>query len=270
MPFAEVNGQNIHYQDTGGDGPAIILSHGFGMGHEMWVHQIDPLVGAGWRVVTYDERSWGQTTHTEPFDYWDLAADVIALMDHLGIDQAVLGGMSQGGFLSMRAALATPERVRALVLVDTEAEVYSDEDRAQFQALFDAAIAMGLTGEVGDVLAMTLFGQGFAVAFDEGFAFGLPRRLGLIVAQQPVYPHDAARALVGQQHVIDERVEPVALQPGLVIDQHAATAQFPHEDLVTQRLSRAQVLFGLGNLDGIGRTTVRHCLLVTGLAKVAG
>ena len=44
MPFAEVNGQNIHYQDTGGDGPAIILSHGFGMGHEMWVHQIDPLV----------------------------------------------------------------------------------------------------------------------------------------------------------------------------------------------------------------------------------
>ena len=133
MPFAEVNGQNIHYQDTGGDGPAIILSHGFGMGHEMWVHQIDPLVGAGWRVVTYDERSWGQTTHTEPFDYWDLAADVIALMDHLGIDRAVLGGMSQGGFLSMRAALATPERVRALVLVDTEAEVYSDEkvDRAR-------------------------------------------------------------------------------------------------------------------------------------------
>ena len=129
MPFAEVNGQNIHYQDTGGDGPAIILSHGFGMGHEMWVHQIAPLVGAGWRVVTYAERSWGQP---------------------------------QGGFLSMRAALATPERVRALVLVDTEAEVYSDEDRAQFQALFDAAIAMGLTGEVGDVLAMTLFGPGFA------------------------------------------------------------------------------------------------------------
>jgi pimeloyl-ACP methyl ester carboxylesterase len=76
MPFADVNGQNIHYQDTGGDGPAILLSHGFGMGHEMWVHQIEPLTGAGWRVVTYDERGWGQTTHTEPFDYWGLAADL--------------------------------------------------------------------------------------------------------------------------------------------------------------------------------------------------
>ena len=79
MPFADVNGQNIHYQDTGGDGPAILLSHGFGMGHEMWVHQIEPLTGAGWRVVTYDERGWGQTTHTEPFDYWGLAADVLGV-----------------------------------------------------------------------------------------------------------------------------------------------------------------------------------------------
>ena len=164
MPFADVNGQSIHFQDTGGDGPAIILSHGFGMDHEMWVHQVDPLASAGWRVVTYDERSWGQTTHTEPFDYWDLAADVVALMDHLGIDRAVLGGMSQGGFLSMRAALAAPERVRALILVDTEAEAYSDEDRSQFQALFDAAIAMGLSGEIGDVLAMTLFAPGYADA----------------------------------------------------------------------------------------------------------
>jgi pimeloyl-ACP methyl ester carboxylesterase len=54
--------------------------------------------------------------------------------------------------------------VRALVLVDTEAEVYSDEDRAQFQGLFDAAMAVGLSGEVGDVLAMTLFAPGYADA----------------------------------------------------------------------------------------------------------
>ena len=164
MPFADVNSQNIHYQDTGGDGPAILLSHGFGMGHEMWVHQIEPLTGAGWRVITYDERGWGQTTHTEPFNYWGLAADVLGLMDHLGIHRAVLGGMSQGGFLSMRAALTAPDRVRAMVLVDTEAEALSDEDRAQFQALFDAATAMGLTGEVGDALEMTLFAPGYADA----------------------------------------------------------------------------------------------------------
>ena len=65
-PFADVNGQTIHYLDTGGDGPAIVLSHGFSMGHEMWVHQIGPLTGAGWRVVTYDERGWGRPPTPSP------------------------------------------------------------------------------------------------------------------------------------------------------------------------------------------------------------
>ena len=72
MPFADVNGQTLHYVDSGGEGPTILLSHGFGMDHEMWDPQIGPLTEAGWRVVTYDERGWGQTTFTEPFTYWDL------------------------------------------------------------------------------------------------------------------------------------------------------------------------------------------------------
>lgn len=165
MPFAMVNGQNIHYQDSGEpNSPAIILSHGFTMGHEMWEHQVTPLVEAGWRVIAHDERGWGQTTFTEPFDYWDLATDVLGLMDHLGISEAVLAGMSQGGFLSLRAALAAPERVRALVLVDTEAGVFSEEGRAGFQALFDAALALGLSGDMGDALQMVLFGPDFADA----------------------------------------------------------------------------------------------------------
>ncbi len=164
MPFAAVDDQRIHYQDSGGDGPAIILSHGFSMGHEMWEHQTAPLADAGWRVIAHDERGWGQTTFTEPFDYWDLAADVLGLMDHLGIERAVLAGMSQGGFLSLRAALTSPERVRALVLVDTEAGVFSDEGRAGFQALFDTALTEGLSGEMGDALQMVLFGPDFADA----------------------------------------------------------------------------------------------------------
>ena len=165
MPFAAVNGQTIHYQDSvpkaGSDAHAIILSHGFAMGHEMWEHQISPLVSAGWRVVAYDERGWGQTSYTAPFDYWDLAVDVLRLMDYLGIERAVLGGMSQGGFLSLRAALTAPERVRALVLVDSEAGVFSDEGRAGFQALFDAGMTMGMSGEMGDALQMALFGPDF-------------------------------------------------------------------------------------------------------------
>jgi len=168
MPFAGVNGQTIHYQDThpesGPEAPAIVLSHGFAMDHEMWVHQVEPLADAGWRVIAYDERGWGQTIHDGPFDYWDLAKDVLALMDHLHLDSAVLGGMSQGGFLSLRAALTAPKRVRALVLVDSEAGTYTDEEAAGYQALFDAAMEMGMVGDLGEAMRAALFGPEFADA----------------------------------------------------------------------------------------------------------
>jgi len=49
----------------------------------------------------------------QPFTYWDSAQDCLGLLDHLGIDRAVVGGMSQGGFLSLPAALVAPQRVRA-------------------------------------------------------------------------------------------------------------------------------------------------------------
>ena len=66
MPFAAVNGQAIHYQDSDPEAdpevPTIILSHGFAMGHEMWEHQVGPLSEAGWRVVAHDERGFGQTS----------------------------------------------------------------------------------------------------------------------------------------------------------------------------------------------------------------
>jgi 3-oxoadipate enol-lactonase len=120
MPTATVNGIDIAYADSGGDGPPVVLSHGYLMDHTMF----DPQVAAmapEFRVITWDERGFGGTPAPAPFSYWDSARDVLGLLDHLGLDAAVLGGMSQGGFLSMRAALLAPERVRALVLMDTQA-----------------------------------------------------------------------------------------------------------------------------------------------------
>src|ERR1700728_1173765 len=121
MPFAEVNGQRIRFDDSGGAGPPVILSHGFLMDREMFAPQIDALSGE-FRVITWDERGFGETEFDgEPFTYWDSAGDCLGLLDHLGIEEAVLGGMSQGGFLSLRAALLAPKRVRALALIDTQA-----------------------------------------------------------------------------------------------------------------------------------------------------
>ncbi|MEZ5340842.1 MAG: alpha/beta hydrolase [Acidimicrobiales bacterium] len=125
MPTADLNGTTINYADSGGDGPAILFSHGL-MDHTMFDAQVAAF-SADYRCITWDERGFGGTQAPGPFTYWDSAADAIALLDHLGVDDAVFVGMSQGGFLSMRAALGAPTRVRALVNIDTAADVDDEE-----------------------------------------------------------------------------------------------------------------------------------------------
>ena len=126
MATAQVNGIDIHFEDTGGDGPAVLFSHGFLMDHTMFDQQVGALRDR-YRCIRWDERGFGDTRADGPFTYWDSADDAVALLDHLGIDRAVFVGMSQGGFLSLRAALAHPDRVRALVLIDSAADVDDDE-----------------------------------------------------------------------------------------------------------------------------------------------
>lgn len=153
MPHAAVNGQQIHYSDTGGDGPVVILAHGFLMDLEMFEHQVAALRDR-YRVITWDERGFGKTVFDgNSFTYWDSAADCIGLLDHLGIDRAVVGGMSQGGFLSMRAALTAPERVRALILLDTAAGLDSPEVLAGNQGMVDMWLSAGPVDELAQAVA---------------------------------------------------------------------------------------------------------------------
>jgi len=120
MPTAAVNGIEVSYTDSGGAGPVVVLSHGFLMNQSMFDAQVAALAPE-YRVITWDERGHGGTAAPGPFSYWDSARDALALLDHLGIERAVLGGMSQGGFLSLRAALLAPERVSGLILIDSQA-----------------------------------------------------------------------------------------------------------------------------------------------------
>ncbi len=159
MPFAEVNNQRIRFDDSGGDGPAVILSHGFLMDREMFAPQIDALAGE-FRVIAWDERGFGETEFDgEPFTYWDSAADCLGLLDHLAIDRAVLGGMSQGGFLSLRAALLAPERVRALVLIDTQAGVEDPERLPAYRQMQETWLQVGAVDQLTETVASLIIGD---------------------------------------------------------------------------------------------------------------
>jgi 3-oxoadipate enol-lactonase len=153
MAFAAINGQRIYFEDTGGDGPVVVLGHGFLMDHEMFVHQVAALRDQ-YRVITWDERGFGLTeSDGQPFSYWDSAADCLGLMDHLGIDRAVVGGMSQGGFLSLRAALTAPEKVRGLILLDTASVAEHPEVAAGYQQMIDTWASVGAVDELAEIIA---------------------------------------------------------------------------------------------------------------------
>jgi pimeloyl-ACP methyl ester carboxylesterase len=153
MAFAAINGQRIYFEDTGGDGPVVVLGHGFLMDHEMFVHQVAALRDQ-YRVITWDERGFGLTeSDGQPFSYWDSAADCLGLMDHLGIDRAVVGGMSQGGFLSLRVALTAPEKVRGLILLDTASVAEHPEVAAGYQQMIDTWASVGAVDELAEIIA---------------------------------------------------------------------------------------------------------------------
>lgn len=160
MAFADVNGQHIYFEDSGGPGPAVLFNHGFLMDHEMFEPQVSELSGE-FRCVTWDERGFGQTEASTEFTYWDSADDALALLDHLGIDRAFLVGMSQGGFLALRAALRAPGRVLGLGLIDTQAGVEADEARPLYDAMVQDWVENGPSDALAGAVAGIIMGAGY-------------------------------------------------------------------------------------------------------------
>lgn len=150
-------GATVGYEDTGGDAPAVVLSHGILMNGSMFAPQVEALRDA-YRVITWDERGHGEAEHEGTWTYWDSARDVLALLDHLGVESAVLGGMSQGGFLSLRAALLAPSRVRALVLIDTQAGPEDPAVGPLYASLAEGWAAGGADDATLDFVAATILG----------------------------------------------------------------------------------------------------------------
>jgi pimeloyl-ACP methyl ester carboxylesterase len=129
------------------------------MDHEMFDPQVAAL-SPEFRVITWDERGFGETeSDGQPFTYWDSARDCLGLLDHLGIERAVLGGMSQGGFLSLRAALLDPERVRGLVLIDTQSGTEDPDRLPAYRQMQQTWLQVGPVDELADAIANLIIGD---------------------------------------------------------------------------------------------------------------
>lgn len=123
---------------SGGGEPPLVLLHGGGPDHEMFIPLARHLRDLC-RVVLPDIRGYGRSVCTDPaLHTWSrYAGDVVALLDHLSLPRAVIGGAGLGGTIALRTALAFPERVEALIAISVE-EIEDDEAKRAEIEFMDA------------------------------------------------------------------------------------------------------------------------------------
>ena len=142
MPTVTRDGIALHYE-VAGAGPAIVLTHSFLCDGSLFGEQLTALARSH-RVINVDLRGHGRSGPSDsPFTIYDLVADVLAVLDAERVDSAVWMGVSIGGFLSLRAALTHPGRVRALVLLDSDAGTESAWKKLKYAALKRLLRALG-------------------------------------------------------------------------------------------------------------------------------
>ena len=157
MPSLQVPGSELHYEAVG-DGIPVVFVHGHALDLRMWDDQVQPLTDLA-TVVRYDARGFGRSTRDAETPY-SHADDLWRLADHLGIESAVLVGLSMGGRTVVEATLASTERVRALVLFDAllEGVQWDPESKRGMDAVGEGLRAGGL-----DAAKAALLRHGFFV-----------------------------------------------------------------------------------------------------------
>jgi len=127
MPFASVNGARLYYEQHG-SGADVIFIHGAGGNHLSWWQQIAAFSGV-YRCTVYDARGWGLSRGEMAVGRWALGTDLLALMEHLGIERAHIVAQSMGGRAVAGLTRLAPQRIRSLVLCGTTAGATNDRIR---------------------------------------------------------------------------------------------------------------------------------------------
>jgi 3-oxoadipate enol-lactonase len=149
-----VNGVSLAVEIRG-EGPAVLLVHGYPYDHTIWAAQMDAL--EGYRRIAPDLRGMGQSDAPDlGYSMATYAADLAALLDVLGVDEVVLCGLSMGGYIAFEFLRSWRHRVRALVLVDTRAEADSPEGRRARDAAAALARERGASAIADEMLPKSL------------------------------------------------------------------------------------------------------------------
>jgi 3-oxoadipate enol-lactonase len=157
-----VDGGKVWADDSGGDGPPLVLLHP-GIGDSRIWDPVRPALTASYRVIRHDDRGFGRSP--APKVKFSLLADLIAVLDHYGLDRAAFAGCSQGGGSALGLALAQPARVAALVLLCPGIPGYpwpeeEEGEPDELEAEYGRALAVGDADALAVILQRVWAGAG--------------------------------------------------------------------------------------------------------------
>ncbi len=135
MAFVTNDGVKLYYE-THGSGPVLLMSHGFSATSAMWRGQVEVL-SRHHTLVLWDMRGHGQSDYpSDPALYSEAAtvSDMAAILDAVGAERAIIGGLSLGGYMSLAFHLRHPQRCAALLIIDTGPGFKKDEAREAWNA----------------------------------------------------------------------------------------------------------------------------------------
>jgi 3-oxoadipate enol-lactonase len=256
MPYLQINGANLYYEEHGAAQETIIFSHGLLWSGHMFHAQIAVLKDR-YRCITFDFRGQGQSEVTQSgYDMESLYADTVALIDQLGCSPCHFVGLSMGGFIGMRIAIRRPDLLNSLILLETSSDPEPKENIGRFRMLSFIARWIGLR-IVADSAMKIMFGHKF---------LNDPMRATLkhewrerMVANHPIGITRALAGVINRQGVTDQLGQ--ITTPTLIIvgDQDVATVPAQSE-LMHAHIPNARLVV----IPGAGHTsTVEEPVAVT-------
>lgn len=191
----------LHVEDTAGDGPPVLFSHGLLWDARLFAPQVAALRGRH-RCIAWDHRGQGRSEVTAGgYDMDTLADDAAALIERLGVAPVHFVGLSMGGFVGLRLAIRRPELLRSLVMIDTSAEPEARARVPRYRMLNFVARWFGL-GPVVDRVMPILFGPTFLS--DPGRAAERAEYRARLLALDRIGTPRAVRGVIERAGVADQ------------------------------------------------------------------
>jgi 3-oxoadipate enol-lactonase len=229
---------------TAGESPVVVLLHGGGPDHRSLIPLAQQLADCH-TVVLPDIRGYGRSVCANPSRHtWaQYADDVIALLDHLGVRRAILGGAGLGTTISLRTAVAHPERVRALVLISIED--VEDDEKKEAEIAFMVAFADRVRAEGIEAAWEPILGN-LAPIIGAMVREAIPRSNPASIAAAAAIGHDRSFRSPDELAVI---TAPTLIIPGIDQRHPAALAECLAHILPKGKLALVKLSAGLRTDD---------------------